>query len=48
MSRKVTTTRQDKDLIKLFKMIPIPEPLMQWLKDPIEDWDLPIKIVDNM
>jgi len=46
MSRKLTTRSNDRKMLDSFKNPELPEPFVEWLKNPREDWDLPVKLVD--
>ena len=40
LSREVSTTENDKKLLRSFFFGQLPECLGRWLRDPREDWDL--------
>jgi hypothetical protein len=45
MSREKTTSRWDRNLLKSFGYR-CPEILMSWLKEPTEDWELPMRLLE--
>jgi hypothetical protein len=47
MSRECTTTSNDKKLLKEFGHV-CPEVLENWMKNPSEDWTLPIKLLNYL
>jgi hypothetical protein len=46
LSRADTVSNSDKKLLESFKMAKLPPVFTNWLKDPKEDWNFPIKICD--
>ena len=48
LSRERTTTPQDKDLLRSFGKRNLPNSFKDWMSRPTEDWDLPIKILNDM
>jgi hypothetical protein len=45
LSRKITTGFLEERMLSRWKHLKIPDVLATWLKNPINDWDLPFKIV---
>jgi hypothetical protein len=45
LSREVTTTPDDKNLLQSFEKGQLPESLADWLLNPCEDWSLPEKVL---
>lgn len=45
LSRKSSTTTEDRKLLKSFNLRKIPEPLETWMKKPFENWDLPTELL---
>jgi hypothetical protein len=45
LSRKSTTTYQDKKLLKSFDNRPLPDCLVRWLENPKVDWGLGDKLL---
>jgi hypothetical protein len=48
LSRVSSTTSDDKELLKKYERGIFPQALLQWMKNPIEDWGLPERIVDEV
>jgi hypothetical protein len=48
LSRRSSMTQNDKDLILSFGKLNIPQSLVTWLSDPSEDWQLPIKLLNDV
>ena len=40
MSREKTTLKSDKDVLSYYKDCVIPIELMEWLKNPVSDWNI--------
>jgi hypothetical protein len=45
LSRKDTTSEEDRQKLTSFKKLNLPESLIKWLNHPVEDWSLPYRIV---
>ena len=45
MSRERTTTETQKDLLKSFSHLKLPEVFKEWLDSPTEDWNLPFRLL---
>jgi hypothetical protein len=45
LSRKDTTSEEDKQKLTSFEKMNLPESLIEWLNHPVEDWSLPYRIV---
>jgi hypothetical protein len=48
LSRDSTTTVEDKKLLKTFEGHIFPSTLLKWMKNPREDWDLPLLLVNEV
>jgi hypothetical protein len=48
LSRKATTTVQDRKLVKAFKLRSIPRRLSEWLENPAEDWQLAFDLLQHV
>jgi hypothetical protein len=48
ISRKSSTSRQDQNLLNSFNLREIPECLSEWLKNPVNDWSLCMKILESI
>jgi hypothetical protein len=48
LSRKATTTKKDLKLISRASHSDIPWPLLSWLNNPFEDWDLPKRLLQTV
>jgi len=48
MSRMKTTTEWDICLLKSFSHAKVPKCLTDWMKKPVEDWDLPFKLLESV
>jgi hypothetical protein len=48
LSRDSTTTRNDKRLIESFGSFVLPKKLIEWLKNPREDWGLVYNLLDHV
>ena len=48
LSREKTTTKQDRKLLESFVLPEVPVSLMEWMKNPSEDWSLPEKLLDSV
>jgi hypothetical protein len=48
LSRKATTTKKDLKLISRASHFDIPWPLLSWLNNPFEDWDLPKRLLQTV
>ena len=45
MSRKKTTTSAQKSLVNSFSHLKLPRVFSEWLKNPVEDWNLPFRLL---
>ena len=48
MSRKSSSTQEDLNLLNSFEYCDFPLPLLNWLKNPSADWDLPVNILESV
>jgi hypothetical protein len=48
LSRRSSMTQNDKNLILSFGELSIPQSLVSWLSDPSEDWQLPVKLLNDV
>jgi hypothetical protein len=48
LSRSETTTREDRRLLNSFPGMSIPKALEKWMKDPKEDWKLPVELLKSV
>jgi hypothetical protein len=48
MSRKSSSTQEDLNLLNSFEYCDFPLSLLNWLKTPSADWDLPVNILENV
>ena len=48
LSREKTTGVRERDLLKGFEKRVIPKSFRNWMNNPVEDWQLPVKIVSEM
>jgi hypothetical protein len=48
MSRESTTTGQDRKLLASFKNRNLPKCLLDWFENPVEDWNLAVKIAEHV
>ena len=48
LSRERTTTKQDMKLLESFVLPEVPVCLMEWMKNPSEDWSLPEKLLNSV
>jgi hypothetical protein len=48
MSRYETTTTWDSKLLRSFSFPKMPEAFRKWLREPEEDWSLPLRLVDEI
>ena len=45
MSRQKTTTEGQRDLLNSFGHLKLPAIFKEWLKNPVDDWNLPFKLL---
>jgi hypothetical protein len=45
LSRESTTGFLESQMLNRHPGLLTPEPLQEWLRNPIEDWDLPFKLL---
>ena len=48
LSRSSSTSSQDKRLLASFPGFALPECLLQWLYQPVEDWSLADKLINSV
>jgi hypothetical protein len=48
LSRESSTTLGDRELLKKHERGKFPRTLLEWMKNPVEDWKLPEKIVEEV
>jgi hypothetical protein len=48
LSRKPTASEDDRKLLKKYSCKNVPESFLSWLSNPVEDWDLPLRIIDEI
>jgi hypothetical protein len=48
LSRLSSTTRQDRDLLKAFKLRQLPACLMDWFRNPVVDWQLAYSLLEHV
>jgi hypothetical protein len=48
LSREDTTTMADRKLVKSFQGYKVPLALKKWCESPVEDWDLPIRLLESV
>jgi len=46
LSRDKSTTKKDRDLLRSFDLPRVPETLLEWMRDPTEDWGLPMRLLE--
>ncbi len=47
LSRARTTTASDQLLLRSFRPPPLQHDFMEWMQNPREDWDMPLRVVKN-
>jgi hypothetical protein len=48
LSRKATTSEEDKQLVAGAKQTAFKGQLRKWLEVPVEDWELPMKLLEEV
>ena len=48
LSREKTMTSQDRSMLRSFKGNKLPNNFQEWMRNPVEDWDMPRRIVDEL
>jgi hypothetical protein len=48
LSREATTSEDDRKLLKKYDCKYAPKSFLSWLSNPVEDWDLPMRIIDEI
>ena len=48
ISRESTTSEHDKRLLKTYENLKIPKVLKNWLKNPIEDYNICMKLLNHV
>ena len=48
MSRESTTSKHDRKLLNHFSNLFLPDVLLKWLENPVEDWSICLKLLDSV